>query len=912
MGDDDIDQFRNPEEQIIRVPQKDSQPVRGEKRVISIGMTRYFRSARERLDYLEYGDPSDYLLRKLGRVFPRSSLQKVWVPPTFRGQDDSGSELSLQSVLNDQNKCILLLADAGVGKSTISRYLTCKFIEGYESGTSEYFALYIPLKTLRFSKNGEPLDYKRIIADCAARFVGLETEDVIDDIEASLADAVLIFDGLDELPISRTTQVRGLSAAAPRLDAVEMIRLLSAQSITLEDRRPIPFRSFVTSRFRDYMDNPSSHLSGASIYTIGRFSPTQMQEAVSKWHAAACIILSHYDPAAPFLRELRERPLAIMGAQKANADLGQVCLTPLMLSILQTVHSGGQDLPSSVSQLCERAVDWLMIAKHAATQDAAFIQQHSGWLLDTIAELGWEVHNRTVEGLDRSIDDDDIRRIAKSLRTVGSGASADDDFDVKEAEITRICSHLRRGHGILVPVASGKFDFAHTVFREVLAGLWLGRQPVTNRIKYALNAAWHGPLRYWAGLLAPKETGQYEISALFGELEQCAEQGDVLAIIAQAEMVAEVCAVASGPKLTRDIIRRIAHAREALTGLLGQSGLSFPFRLRVGDLLALLGDPRLEPSILDRTCEIEGAEVIIGRNSKHSTRLRKYDSCPVAPPIRGFLKSFKIGQYLVTNSEFQQFIACDGYKVERYWPNETAWKWASGDELVLDALVQNAGKAAQTHFSSELAGNRLDPNDIPERCKRMIERRLPMYWYDPTLNRPNQPVVGINFWEACAYCAWLTERLHSDSSLEPHKIIRLPVEAEWEAAARACGNGGVYPWKSGEPASNAHVRVTNPDAAGLRALRSSAVGLFRFVETNKPIYDLIGNAWELTASKAEPYSERSFDQRIDLHGEFDRIARGSSWLSSERESAEVTFRSFDPPYNAYEDLGFRIVVGDSR
>ena len=40
----------------------------------------------------------------------------------------------------------------------------------------------------------------------------------------------------------------------------------------------------------------------------------------------------------------------------------------------------------------------------------------------------------------------------------------------------------------------------------------------------------------------------------------------------------------------------------------------------------------------------------------------------------------------------------------------------------------------------------------------------------------------------------------------------------------------------------------------------------------------------------------------------DRITRGGSWLSQEPEAVQVTFRTFDPPFNAYEDLGMRVVV----
>jgi len=165
-------------------------------------------------------------------------------------------------------------------------------------------------------------------------------------------------------------------------------------------------------------------------------------------------------------------------------------------------------------------------------------------------------------------------------------------------------------------------------------------------------------------------------------------------------------------------------------------------------------------------------------------------------------------------------------------------------------------------------------------------------------------VVGVTWYEAMAYCAWLTERIRESASRRIGEwesgrvVVRLPAEAEWEWAA-----GGprhtVYPWNG----------RFDPDRANTlegRVLGTSPVGAYPHGAAACGALDMAGNVWEWTLSLYRDYPYRPDDGREDPLAEGRRVLRGGSWHDLQRY-ARVSYRLIDPPGYFSTYIGFRVV-----
>lgn len=234
-----------------------------------------------------------------------------------------------------------------------------------------------------------------------------------------------------------------------------------------------------------------------------------------------------------------------------------------------------------------------------------------------------------------------------------------------------------------------------------------------------------------------------------------------------------------------------------------------------------------------------------------------------------WLTSYFMASFELTNGEFRVFLEDrDGYAEDSNWTEQ--------------------GRAWKSAYPSRTTA-RLKPTD--EEFKRF--------------GAPDHPVVQVNWYEANAYCRWLTSKLGGGRWL-----FSLPTDAEWEKAARGpdCfdyalsahisdAQTGLYNWRK-----NPTAEVT---VVGIAESRS------HYRPNRYGLYHMTGNVAEWTQSvyrafsRDHPYED---DERNHDEASGSRVVRGGSWYTASVAVLYVPYRETLQPEVSAPYLGFRLVA----
>lgn len=158
-------------------------------------------------------------------------------------------------------------------------------------------------------------------------------------------------------------------------------------------------------------------------------------------------------------------------------------------------------------------------------------------------------------------------------------------------------------------------------------------------------------------------------------------------------------------------------------------------------------------------------------------------------------------------------------------------------------------------------------------CRNMgVKPPSAPFWGKPK----DYPVVNVTWFDAVAYTRWL--------SLMTGRRYRLPLEGEWELAARGGITKRTFPWGDESPAGRACYGAGAPCARGA------------FPPTRPGLYDMAGGAAEWCADVLDPSSK-------------DRTIRGGGWAVPRNDASRVAIDSRERlgADKSRNDVGFRVV-----
>lgn len=187
---------------------------------------------------------------------------------------------------------------------------------------------------------------------------------------------------------------------------------------------------------------------------------------------------------------------------------------------------------------------------------------------------------------------------------------------------------------------------------------------------------------------------------------------------------------------------------------------------------------------------------------------------------------FYIGRYLVTNRQWQAFIDDGGYETDQWWQG-------------------------------------------------LAERMAPI---TPTWSEPTAPRETVSWYEAMAYCRWL--------SVAAEQAVRLPTEAQWVRAAR-----DVYGEELDAKLENERFSLG----------RTTVVGSYQVWTAGKDLpQDLGGNVWELCSCTFGVAPELSHKRPEP------RVTRGGSWADRSL-CVHPGRRGMQMPDSRSTNVGLRLV-----
>ncbi len=716
----------------------------------------------------------------------------------------------------------------------------------------------------------------------------------------SAGECLVIFDGLDEVaPTRRKIAREAVEACAARWRAN---------------------RFLVTCRIRSYQND--AQLPSFENVTLADLDDEKIEMFTTAWYNARA------DLNQIVRDQVAERAGNLWRAIQDDDQLKKLAETPLLLTTMAVVHTAQIELPRKRAILYNRCVEILLrrwqeykFGKLTLLDDLGLSEKE---LLEALWYVAYDAHKRGNKDETADLPRKDVLAILE--KRLGNMDKA-----------VKILEHVEERAGLLVghggaDDADPTYSFPHRTFQEFLAGCYLAlraRPSFGRQLRALLSEGdkWQVAAQLGAEHVLYSEGGKTSdvleaLNLLCPVATEPRDENDWRGIVWAGDIAAEMGKDRieredadnpdGGAKFVQRLVARLVQLVETPNTVTPLE------RADAGNALAKLDDPRpgvgLSPLHSERSeaeskkgegqgvrlpdlvwCEIPAGAFTMGTREKDIPGLMKkyggneswYKYETPQHDEKSITRAYLIGKYPVTNAQYNAFVQAGGYANAQYWQEAMAHGY------------WQAGKFK----------GRWDN-----------EPRARAYDFGAPFNLDNHPVVGVSWYEAVAFCRWLTEKLKvkseklkvwKDGQLLPFSFeldtwqIRLPTEAEWEKAARGM-DGRIYPWSDELTPQHA-----NYDATKIGA--TSAVGIFPLGKSPYGLLDVSGNVWEWCSTQwIENYKgyDKKNTERESLEGDVPRVLRGGAF-HDESYLVRAACRYGDFANFRNVNSGFRVAAGVS-
>ncbi|MQY08477.1 NACHT N-terminal Helical domain 1-containing protein [Actinomadura macrotermitis] len=403
---------------------------------------RYLRHVSETLDTIELFGV------RIERYRPRTTLSVAYINLSVSTETEerkeafaawrSGEREPEQSTVRvetalGRNRLLLIRGEAGAGKSTLLRWLAVSAVRGAYTGDLAEWNGCTPFLIKLRSHAGRPLPApERFLDGVADPIAGLMPPGWVHR-RLATGRAVLLIDGIDELPAGQRqsvrTWLRGLLSAYPEIRVVVTSRPAAASGRWLADE-------------------------GFATAFLERMGPADIKALISHWHEA---MRDHPDlPCAA--EKLPGYEAALLSRLEAAPHLRVLAGSPLLAAMLCALNlDRATQLPRDRMGIYAAALE-LLLERRDAERDipsSLEVPLEREQKIQILQDLAWRTSTTGRTELPKNVA---LRRVEERLKSMPRVT----------APAEQVLEHLLQRSGVLREPVPGRIDFVHRTVQEYL------------------------------------------------------------------------------------------------------------------------------------------------------------------------------------------------------------------------------------------------------------------------------------------------------------------------------------------------------------------------------------------------------------------------------------------------------------